>query len=76
MLCCCTTLENATAYSSSQRLLNKSAVHAVVKFLKSARGTLPLSLSPSLPLPPLPTLSFFLTPFSSSLSPFPSSTSP
>jgi len=37
MVCCCITLKNATAYSSSQKLLNKSAMHAVISLLLQRR---------------------------------------
>ena len=30
VVCCCITLKNATAYTSSLKLLNKSAMHAVI----------------------------------------------
>ena len=33
IVCCCTTLKNATAYTSSQKLSNKSAMHAVISLL-------------------------------------------
>jgi len=33
IVCCCTTLKNATAYTSSQKLLNKYAMNAVISLL-------------------------------------------
>ena len=37
IVCCCTTLKNATAYTSSQKLLNKSAIHAIISLLLQSR---------------------------------------
>ena len=37
IVCCRITLKNATTYSSSQKLLNKSAVHAVILLLLQSR---------------------------------------
>jgi len=37
IVCCCTTLKNATAYTSSQKLFNKSALHAVISLLLQSR---------------------------------------
>ena len=37
IVCCCTTLQNATAYTSSQKLLNQSAIHAVISLLSQSR---------------------------------------
>ena len=37
IMCCCTTLKNATTYTSSQKLLNKSAMHAVISLLLQSR---------------------------------------
>ena len=34
---CCTTLKNATAYTSSQKLLNKPAMHVVISLLVQSR---------------------------------------
>jgi len=36
-MCCCTTLKNATVYTFSQKLLNKSAMHAVISLLLQSR---------------------------------------
>ena len=37
IVCCCTTLQNASAYTSSQKLLNQSAIHAVISLLSQSR---------------------------------------
>jgi len=37
VVCCCTTLKDATTYTSSQKLLNKYAVHAVISLLLQSR---------------------------------------
>ena len=37
IVCCSTALKNATAYTSSQKLLNKSAMHAVISLLLQSR---------------------------------------
>jgi len=35
--CCCITLKNATTYTSSQKLLNKFAMHAVISLLSQSK---------------------------------------
>jgi len=37
IVCCCTTLKNAAAYTSSQKLLNKSAMHLVIPLLLQSK---------------------------------------
>jgi len=37
IVCCRTTLKNSTAYTSSQKLLNKSAIHAAISLLLQSR---------------------------------------
>ena len=37
IVCCCTTLKNATVYTSSQKLLNKSPMYAVIWLLLQSR---------------------------------------
>jgi len=37
IVCCCITLKNATAYTSSRKPLNKSAMHAIILLLQSRK---------------------------------------
>jgi len=37
VVCCCTTLKNATRHTSSQKLLNKSAMHVVIPLSLQSR---------------------------------------
>jgi len=41
-VCCCTTFKNATAYTSSQKLLNKYAMHAVISFIVVTMQEIPV----------------------------------
>ena len=38
IVCCCITLKNATTYTSSHKLLNKSAMHMVISLLLQSRN--------------------------------------